>query len=117
MSDIITLIRGDDYSIPITITNSDWTAYNLTGCTIRFTARPSSTLYDTDDTTAIISKTITSHTTPASWISLITLSNTDTDIAIWEYDYDLQITTATNKIHSSVKWKLNVVQDVTKDIL
>lgn len=79
-SDTITLIRGDDYQIPVTITNADATPYDLTGATVRFTIKPTLQLTTDSDASAVITKTIISHTDPSAGETEIVLSNTDTNI-------------------------------------
>ena len=57
----ITIIRGDDYTMPITIKKADGTAYNLKGCTLFFTVKEKSKIGVENDNTFIISKDITEH--------------------------------------------------------
>lgn len=116
MTDTLNLIRWDDYSIPVNFTNSDGTPYDLTGSTVRFTVKLESWIWTSDDVDAKISKTITSHTDATNWVTNLVLSHTDTNIPIWEYVYDLQITTPWNSVHSSITWYINILQDVTKTI-
>ena len=113
-SDTLTLIRGDDYQIPVTITNADGTAYNLTGATVRFTVKPTLQLDTDSDASAVIAKTIISHTDASAGETEIVLSNTDTNITPWNYTYDLQITTVAGKVHSSYSGKVTVLADVTR---
>ena len=80
MSETITLIRGDDYAIPMTFTNADGSAYDLTDCTVRFTVKSTQELVANDDTDAVIAKVITSHSDPEAGETVLTLSHTDTAI-------------------------------------
>lgn len=66
--------------MPVTVTNSDGSPYNLTGCTVYFTVKKKADINTSDDTAAIIQKTITTHTSPTGGLSSIVLSNAETNI-------------------------------------
>jgi len=109
----IGIIRGDDYEFTTTFTDEAWLPINLTWATVYFTVKKEDD-YTNDDVNAVIAKVITSHTTPLSWITTITLSHTDTNIAEWEYYYDIQLKDTSNKISSIYKAKFIVARDITK---
>lgn len=110
------IIRGDTYNIPMTFTNNDWTEVDLTWCVVFFTAKPKWSS-KTDDTDAVISKTISVHTDPTHWKTTLILSSADTDIPSWEYIYDCQLKTSWGDIHSTQKDVLIVENDITKRIV
>lgn len=92
----ITVGRGIPYSWLTTITNADGSPFNLTGKTVWFSVKRTP---DNDQTNAnaVILKTITVHTTPASGITTIQLTNTDTmALAEGQYYWDLQVGTASS---------------------
>lgn len=69
---------------------------DLTGCTLYFTVKTKKT--DTD-ITALIAKTITSHTEATSGITTVSLSTTDTDKTIGTYYVGIEYKDADNKNH------------------
>lgn len=113
MNNLIQLIRGDDTTLTITFTDETGTAIDLTGKTVYFTVKKDSDLSKSDDTSAIIKKTITAHSDPILGKTVVTLSNTDTNQAIGFYWWDLQILSSGKKA-SSLKGQLEIIQDVTK---
>ena len=109
------MIYGSDYSVPVTFTyDSDWTPYDLTWCTVYFTVKYTDKI-DLADSTALIKKTITSHTDPTLWKTTITLTDDETKIDIWTKAYDLAIKTAGWLIHHANSGTLLVKDSVTKD--
>lgn len=110
----ITIIRGDDQSFDVSIKNADATPVDLTGATVFFTVKKRTS--DTDDE-ALISKDITSHTTPASGLTNINLDNEDTEIdpsPIGKpYKWDLQVKGADGSIYSTEAGDFVVLADVT----
>lgn len=71
MATIITA-KGDSVAFKITVTDVNGDAVNLTGGTVYF--------YVIDRTgTAFHTETVTSHTTPASGITTIVITDTETD--------------------------------------
>jgi hypothetical protein len=109
----LTIIRGDDVTIPVTFTDSDGDPINLTGCTVFFTVKNEKS---DDDDDAVISKSVTSHTTPASGITQVVLTHTDTDIDPGSYYWDLQIKDSAGKIQSTQVAQFEVIQDITTRI-
>ena len=81
------IIRGGDYTIPIQVNDADGNAIDITGQTLFFTVKHNA-IDDDDD--AIISKDITVHATPASGLSTLILSDTDTDVNPGRYVYDFK---------------------------
>ena len=80
-------------TVPITVNYTvDGIATDITGSTILFTVK--SVEYDSDatDTTAVITKTVTSHTDPTAGVSTITLLPADTrSLTPGDYYYSIKI--------------------------
>lgn len=107
------IVRGDDEAITVTVTDKDTgDAINITGYTIMFTVR--SDVDATDDTTALIKKDVTTHTTPAEGITTINLTHEDTAVAAGNYRYDVQYKDTQNKIKTILIGDIEILQDVTK---
>lgn len=114
MSSRFVIKRGDTYSWTIIFNDADGVALNITGATVFFTVRSDHTMNDDDDNNALISKTIISHTTPASGITTLALTANDTDITPWSYVREIQIKFSNGQINSTSTWEFVVEQDVTK---
>lgn len=108
----IEVIRGDDVTLNATFQDENGQAINLTGCTVFFTVKDNYT--STDDSAALISKTVTSHTFPLLGQTSISLTSTDTNLAEADYYYDFQLKDASNKITSTQRGLLAVTWDVTR---
>lgn len=82
---------------------------DLTGATVYFTVKPS---YDDDqsDATAIIKKDVTSHTSPTTGETLVTLSPVDTNVAAGKYGYDIKLEKA-----SGEQTTVSIGQAIIKD--
>jgi len=97
MSSKITIYRGTSYPVVYNHTDSDGVAQDLTGKTLYFTVK--SDVYDSSatDTTALISKTVTSHTDPTGGVSGFTLTDVDTYIEPGKYHFDFIVEAADGK--------------------
>lgn len=105
----ITINRGNTFSGTVTITNSDGTPKDITGYTLFFTVKKNSNSITTDDSDAMISKTVTSHTNPSGGISAIYLSPTDTSLNPGSYIYDIKLKDASGSwVQSSITDKFNI---------
>jgi hypothetical protein len=69
----------------LTFTN-DGEIQDITGWTVFFTVKKNT---NQTDSQALISKTITTHTSPTTGVTTISLSPTDTDISAGNYLYDI----------------------------
>ena len=107
---VLSLYRGDDHAYVLTFTNGSSVAIDITGYTVFFTVKTNKS--DTD-ANAIISKTVTTHTTPTSGITTISLDNSDTDITVGDYYYDIQLKDTSSKITTVMSDKFIVLQDIT----
>ena len=85
----MTIQKSNPYTAVITITSSG-TAYNLTGKTVLFTVKALNDNAD-NDTSALITKSITSHTDATGGITTLDLTGTQTNIAAGTYKYDIRI--------------------------
>lgn len=93
-SGILNLARGNDQEIGITVNDSAGEPYNLSGCSIIFTARDSDYFSD-----IIILKTGTSHIAPESGITEITLVPSDTShLGNKKYFFDVNLLDTGSKI-------------------
>ena len=84
MQNKLTIKRGDAFKgtsiIPITIKDADGQGVDITNATVFFTVRDTETSTAANDDVVVLKKDITSHTTPASGLTALTLEATDTDI-------------------------------------
>lgn len=92
--------RGTTYAITVNYT-VDGAPADLTGATILFTAKTTEFDSDLTDSSAVIAKTITTHSDPTAGISLITLDPADTQSLDpdTEYRYDIKVVTATGDVY------------------
>lgn len=107
----IQIVRATDNSFTTTFTDSNGAAIDLTGATVFFTVK--SDLADTDDE-ALISKDVTSHTDPTNGITVITLTDTDTDIAACNYFYDIKLKDSGGNISQVAAEDFKVLDRVTR---
>lgn len=115
---MFTIKRWDQFTTTVNFTNSDWSATDITGCTVFFIVRttenPTST--DDDDATVLFKKNITTHSN-ASWgITEIPLLSTDTDITPGTYYRELQILFTNNDIRSARTGIFEVLPDLNKRV-
>ncbi len=101
------LICGDSRTLNVSV------AFDITGYTVFFTVKPQDDTA-TDDSTALIQKTVTSHIDAVNGETSIVLGSADTRIAPSTYSYDIQFKDATGDISSSGKQDIEFTEDVTK---
>ncbi len=106
----IKVYRGDDVTFVVTITDSAGDAVDITDGTLWFTVKKNKSDTDTD---ASIQKEVTSHTTPGSGITAITLSDSDTDLDAGQYFYDIQFVNSTGDVTTYGVGNFIILQDVT----
>lgn len=105
-----TIIRGDSESIIVDLKENN-TPLDITGMTIFFTVKPALT-DDLTDSTAIITKNVTSLTDPTSGIATIDLTPSDTNKTPGIYYYDVQFKDADGVITSIPYGTLEIIHDV-----
>lgn len=110
------ITRGDTRKLDATVTEGKGgPAVNLTGVTLRFTARTSP-----EEATAVITKvtgTGIAHTDVAAGKARITIDPADTtglpNTGDHTLHYDLQITTAAGEVYTLIRGLLFITQEVT----
>lgn len=102
----IELVRGASVTANLTLKDNAGDFIDLTGSKVIFAVKTKAdarSLYDSDNATAVVFKEQTTHTTPLSGQTSITLTNTDTDIAPGVYVYGIKVVPATGEaIPSSI---------------
>jgi hypothetical protein len=101
--------RGDSGRLDVTVTQSDGTAYDLTGATLFLTVK--NALTDADSA-AVIRKEVTAHDAPEAGESHFDLLTTDNATAGTRF-YDIQLKDSSNKIFTLFGGVWRVVADVT----
>ncbi len=102
----LTLVRGDDQDVGVVVSNSDGSAYILSGATLIFSARRS-LLYDSQ---IILEKVITGHLAPESGLSVISFASADTiNINDQKHYMDLKLFSASSSTTTLMNGILLVV--------
>lgn len=110
----ITIYKKTDQTITFQYYESDETTpRSLVDCTLFFTVKADSSDSDADDSEAVIFKTVTVHTTPASGLSAITLTDADTDVSPKKYFYDVKVKESDGNIYLAQRGRLTVTATVT----
>jgi hypothetical protein len=105
----LTWTRGDSGRLDVTVTQSDGTAYNLTGATLFLTVK--NALTDADSA-AVIRKEVTAHDDATAGESHFDLLTTDNATAGTRF-YDVQLKDSANKIFTLFGGIWKVLADVT----
>jgi len=106
----LSMFRGDDKTWNLTFTDSNGTAINLTSATIFLTVKKNTS---DADTSAVISKTVTAHTNPTGGISALTVTHTDSAIAIGNYYYDIQLVDSAGSVTTITNGSFTIKRDIT----
>lgn len=117
MTKIANFIRGDTRNVTIQVYQEDgFTPLNLTGATVFFTVNASAN--PTDDSAAVIQKTITIHTAPLLGQTAFTLTSGDTNaLTPATYYYDVQVKDASSNIISQKADTFTIVADITRRVI
>lgn len=101
----LTLARDDDQVVGITLTNSDGTAYDLTGCSFVFIARHP--IYSSE---IVLQQTVTDHLDPTAGLSQFTFVPADT-AALGQptYFFTVRLLSAAGKWTTLMKGDLLIV--------
>jgi hypothetical protein len=101
--------RGDSGRLDVTVTQSDGTAYDLTGSTLFLTVK--NALTDADSA-AVIRKEVTAHDAPLAGESHFEIATTDNATAGTRF-YDVQLVTSAGDVFTLFGGIWKVVGDVT----
>jgi hypothetical protein len=112
MNPCIEIFRGDYKPITVTFT-ANGVAMDISGYTLFFTAKLNIGDADAD---AVISKVVTEHTDPVHGISLLELTPEDTDQAIRDYWFDIQLVSGEGSPMTAVRGTLKILQDITQRV-
>ena len=110
----ITIYRGDTLSLPVTVTNDDSTAFNLTGYVMKLTVKRQK---DDADSAAVIATKTATISVPSSGIGTFSFSTTETNLAAGKYYYDVQISTPITVptfVRTIIEDEFNVLNDITR---
>jgi hypothetical protein len=91
----LAIVRGDSISYNVNFTYDSGSAVNITNYIIFFTVKKS---FQDNDSSALISKTISNHINPTGGETIISLNTTDTEISPGKYVYDIQYKNDSNNI-------------------
>ena len=104
---MISAVRGDTLELEFLIEDENGTAFDLTGCTIKFTIRK-----DYDDPDIIFQNEIVPEEPESGYIKVVVDSSVTKDLS-GVYVFDIEITTADNKVITPVVGKIKFIKDVT----
>lgn len=108
-----TLIRGDTRQVNVTVRDTIGNPVDLTGCKVYFTLNLSAS--PTDDSSAPIAKSTTTHTDPTHGKTMILLTKADTDgVPPGVYYFDAQVRDAFGQPTSSSRGHITVQGDITR---
>ena len=114
MANEITMYRGDNRTLQVTVKDADGVAVGLTNYTAKFTVR---TKPDTDTVTIAKTTTLAAEidiTDPTNGILEIYIVPADTkDLTPRSYDYDVEITSATSIVSTVVKSTFTIQADIS----
>jgi len=103
--------RGDTWSRTIYFEDKCGNNINITGWTLFFTVKIKS---EDPDSSAIISKTITTFSNPENGEAELELTTTDTNQTIGSYLFDIQVKTNNNEIYTVLEGLLTICKDITQ---
>ena len=96
--------QGDTFSTQFTITDQDDAAVDLTGATVNF-------VMEGANGSNVVEEEVTSHTTPASGITTVTVSKVTTSgLAVDVYPYTLTVTLASGAEYVAEKGWVEVAE-------
>lgn len=107
----ITIFRGDTFPITLTFTTDAGVAIDITGYTVYFTVKR---LQEDTDASAVIAKTITTHSYPTNGITSFILTAAETKVLRGSYYYDIQIKDLTPYIFTILAGNFEVKTDITR---
>ncbi len=110
----IEIKRGTTYPLTVTFLDANGDAIDLTGATVYFTAKLVESDIIVDDSSAVITKDVTTHLDAAGspsatlGITTITLTSADTTINPGNYFYDITVKYATGVVNTPIEGKLKI---------
>lgn len=108
----LSMYRGDDKSIVVTIVDNSGTAVNLTNGSVFFTINGSRPITDAG---SVYQKIVVSHTNPSAGITTISIpSSSSTNFTPGAYWYDVQLKQSTGSISTVVLGRFTIDADVTR---
>jgi len=111
----IKIHRGDTRNLDFNFTDSTGAIIDITGYTVFLTVKA---VIDNDltDNSAIIKKTVTSHTDPTNGVTVVSLTSTDTNQTPGSYLYDIQLKSPAGDISTGAEYpaKFIILSDVTR---
>ncbi len=102
-------ITRKDTMIYVLYFKDDGIAKDITGWTVYFTAKEK---MDDPDTSAVISKEITSHTNPTIGKTQIDLESTDTDLPVGSYYYSIDVLTDEDQEKVIISGRMTITKRV-----
>ena len=103
-------VRGDSIKIYL-VFSLDGVPIDITGWTVYFTVKQNE---DDPDSSAVISKTVTTHTDPTQGKTLIEVSADETYNLLGQYFYDVQSKNTDDEIKTPVFGSILFEKDVTR---
>jgi len=114
MATALNIKRGNPYDATITVTNASGNPYDLTDKTVFFTVKKSIDT-GTDDSLAVITKNITSHTNASGGITTLALTASQTNIVPGDYNWDLRIYAGSPLVQlNTTSGACNIIEIITK---
>lgn len=108
----LTIVRGTSFDFNFTFSQDG--VPNLVGAIVYLTVKTSPSDSIADDSSAIIQKTVTQHTDPEAGLTVISLTDNDTEIPVGKgYYWDIKVKTVGGKTYSCVEGKLEISPAVT----
>lgn len=108
---MIKVKKGSSYTKVLSIAYSSGIPVDITGYTIFFTVKRYGEHNATDDSTALISKTLTTHSSPTTGNTILSLSATDTNIAAGTYVADCKLF-VTGSVNENTDTEVFIIEDV-----
>jgi hypothetical protein len=108
----IEIQRGNPYSKTLEFKDAAGNSLNLIGRTIYISVKKLRDNSDTD-VNALISKTITSHSTPASGLSILALTAQDTTIPLRTYKADIRVMGAGFQANTTA-FQIRIIRPITE---
>jgi len=110
MTNLPSIVAGDDRTYSINITDRNDEPRDISGWTIRVTLKERKTDTDSD---AVIKKDVTSHTAPTEGQTEFSFTSTETKGLDGTYFYDIQITDSNGDVYTATIGSVKFYQGVT----